>query len=91
MLAEPDVEGIGLLFDTDQFQTYDTLRVGSKNLREALRALLQASRGAVDDDDLDAEMEKIRNGNIFVQEVTRELFGPYAYQVGKFYRYILDL
>lgn len=30
ILAEPDIEGIGLLFDTDQFQTYPTLDAGSK-------------------------------------------------------------
>lgn len=83
VLADPDVQGIGLMFDTDQFNTYATLRAGSTDLREALKLLLLADLGKVDDARLDLEMKKIKDGTRFKQEVTKELFGPYAYQAGK--------
>lgn len=83
ILAEPDVEGIGLMFDTEQFDTYQTLRAGSKDLEVALRRLLESVEGTVTPLRLKEEMENIRNGNPYVQEVTRELFAPYAYQYGE--------
>jgi len=90
ILAEPDVEGIGLFFDTDQFHTYSTLRAGSANLTEALRYLLELQYGAITDIQLNEELQKIADGYKFVIETTKELFGPYAYTVCTYNLYYIQ-
>lgn len=57
VLADPDVRGIGLFFDTDQFKTIKTERA----------------------DDNTSKFTKM----------TRQLFAPYAYRLGRFFMLII--